>query len=196
MPEIGSCIKQPLLVKQVPRVQINSMKNDVVSLFISKCKDDPCAMSLNTLYYFTLQRSISSYKCNKSSTAFHWWRIDWILFAENYVSLLTVNHQHFVFRTGRIASCSRGVIKWKHFPRYWTLCARNSPVTVEFPSQRPIMRSFDGFFDLRLNKWLSKQSWGWCSETPSRPLWHHGNVKLYTCIYGNELPPGLSSKLF
>ena len=28
-------------------------------------------------------------------------------------------------------------------------------------------------FDLRLNKQLSKQSWGWWFETLSRPLWRH-----------------------
>ena len=28
----------------------------------------------------------------------------------------------------------------------------------EFPTQRPVTRSFDVFFDLRLNKWLRKQS--------------------------------------
>ena len=44
----------------------------------------------------------------------------------------------------------------------------NSPVTGEFPSQRPVTRSFDVFFDLTLNKQLSKQSWGWWFETPSR----------------------------
>ena len=27
------------------------------------------------------------------------------------------------------------------------------PVTGEFPSQRPVTRSFAVFFDLRLNKW-------------------------------------------
>ena len=32
------------------------------------------------------------------------------------------------------------------------------------------------FFDLRLNKRLSKQSWGWWFETPSRPLWRQSNV--------------------
>ena len=31
------------------------------------------------------------------------------------------------------------------------------------------------FFDLRLNKRLSKQSWGWRFETPSRSLWSHCN---------------------
>ena len=33
------------------------------------------------------------------------------------------------------------------------------------------------FFDLRLNKPLSKQSWGWWFETPSRSLWRHCNYK-------------------
>ena len=30
----------------------------------------------------------------------------------------------------------------------------------EFPTQRPVTRSFDVFFDLRLNKRLSRQPWG------------------------------------
>ena len=51
------------------------------------------------------------------------------------------------------------------------LCAGNSPVTGEFPAQRPVTQSFDVFFDLRLNKRLSKQSWGWWFETPLRSLW-------------------------
>ena len=34
-------------------------------------------------------------------------------------------------------------------------CAANSPVTGEFPSQRPVTRSFDVLFDLRLDKRLS-----------------------------------------
>ena len=54
------------------------------------------------------------------------------------------------------------------------LCG-NSPVTGEFPAQRPVTRSFDVFFDLRPNKRLSKHSWGWRFETPSRPLWRHCN---------------------
>ena len=45
----------------------------------------------------------------------------------------------------------------------------------EFPTQRPVTRSFDVFFDLRLNKRLSKQSWGWWFETLSRPLWRQCN---------------------
>ena len=54
--------------------------------------------------------------------------------------------------------------------------AGNSPVTGKFPTQRPVTRSFDVFFDLRPNKRLSKHWWGWWFETPSRPLWRHCNA--------------------
>ena len=56
------------------------------------------------------------------------------------------------------------------------ICAGNSPVTGEFPAQRPVTQSFNVFFDLRLNKQLSKQSWGWWFETLLRPLWRHCNA--------------------
>ena len=56
------------------------------------------------------------------------------------------------------------------------ICAGNSPVTGEFPAQRPVMRSFDVFFDMRLNKQLSKQSWGWWFEMLTCPLWRPSNV--------------------
>ena len=68
-----------------------------------------------------------------------------------------------------------GVIKWKLFV-ILALCEGNSPVTGEFPSQRPVTRSFDIFFDLHLNKWLSKQSIRWWFEMPSRSFWHHCNA--------------------
>ena len=45
------------------------------------------------------------------------------------------------------------------------ICAGNSPVPGEFPAQKPVTQSFDVFFDLRLNKRLRKQSWGWWFET-------------------------------
>ena len=51
------------------------------------------------------------------------------------------------------------------------------PFCGEFPAQRPVTRSFNVFLDLRLNKRLSKQWWGWWFETPSGPLWHHCNVE-------------------
>ena len=68
---------------------------------------------------------------------------------------------------------------WRHqmetFSALLAICTGNSPGIGEFPAQRTVTRSFDVFFDLRVNKRLSKQSWGWWSETPSCPLWRHSN---------------------
>ena len=64
------------------------------------------------------------------------------------------------------------------FSALLALRAGNSPVPSEFPSQRPVTRSFDVFFHLSLNKRLSKQSWGWWFEMPSRSLWRHCNSSL------------------
>ena len=66
------------------------------------------------------------------------------------------------------------------------LCGK-FPATGEFTAQRPLTRSFDVFFDLSLNKELSKQSWGWWLETPSCSLLHQCNAKDYT-DYGLLLP--------
>ena len=63
------------------------------------------------------------------------------------------------------------------------ICARNSLVTDDIPPQRLLARSFDVFFDLRLNKRLSKQEWGWWVETASRPLWRHYNEAQRTGNY-------------
>ena len=51
---------------------------------------------------------------------------------------------------------------WRHpmetFSAFLALCEGKPPVTGGYPSQRPVTRSFDVFFDLCLNKRLSKQS--------------------------------------
>ena len=72
-----------------------------------------------------------------------------------------------------------------HFSALLAICAGNSPVPDEFLAQRPVTRSFDVFFDLRLNKRLSKQSWGWWSETPPRSLWRqcNGGDPMFTYLF-------------
>ena len=69
---------------------------------------------------------------------------------------------------------------WRHqmetISALLTICAGNSPVRGEFPTQRPVTRSFDAFFDLRMNKRLSKQWWGWWFDTPSCSLWGQHNL--------------------
>ena len=62
------------------------------------------------------------------------------------------------------------------FSALLAICEGNSPVPDEFPTQRPVTRSFDILFYMRLNKRLSKQSCGWWFETPSRSLWRHRDV--------------------
>ena len=64
-------------------------------------------------------------------------------------------------------------------PRHWPLWSfvelveRHWPVNS--PHKWPVTRSFDVFFDLRLNKRLGKQSWRWWFETLFHPLWRHRN---------------------
>ena len=82
---------------------------------------------------------------------------------------------------------------WRHqmetFSVLLAICAGNSPVTGEFSAQRPVTQSFDVFFDLRLNKRLSKQSWwGWWFETLSRPLWRHYNIAYSGGLFAHILP--------
>ena len=39
------------------------------------------------------------------------------------------------------------------------ICEGNPSVSGEFPAQRQVTRSFDVFFDLRMNERLIKHSW-------------------------------------
>ena len=65
------------------------------------------------------------------------------------------------------------------------LC-RNSPLPGEFPPQRPVARSFDVFFDLRLNKHFNKRSWYRWFETPSRSLQRHCNAHSNECTWNGR----------
>ena len=83
----------------------------------------------------------------------------------------------------------------KHCPTWWHMMTSwngnifrvTGHLCGEFTSHRWIPRTKASkaelwcFFDIRLNKRVSKQSWGWWFETPARPLWHHNNAM--TCFY-------------
>ena len=80
------------------------------------------------------------------------------------------------------------VIKWKHFPRNWPFVRGIHRLPVNSPHKWPVTRSFDVFFDLRLNIQFSKQSWGWWFETPSRSLWRHFNDQHFrSCIPSHSI---------
>ena len=102
--------------------------------------------------------------------------------------------QHWYSCNWSLPFCAEPWPWWRHpmmtssktFSALLAFCAGNSPATGEFPAQRPVTRSFGVFFDLRLNKRLSKQSWDWWFETPSRSLWRHCNAMLTSCQLNSE----------
>ena len=51
------------------------------------------------------------------------------------------------------------------------------------PAQRPVTRSFDVFFDLRLNQQMSKRWRRRWFETPSRSLWRHCNENTVMIVF-------------
>ena len=106
-------------------------------------------------------------------------------FRKQRFNFLNSLQSHYLQR--RIIINTTTLAWWRHqmetFSALLALCAGNPPVTGEFPSQRPVTQSFDVFFDLRLNKRLSKQSWGWWFETPLRSLWRHCNGVIYKIGY-------------
>ena len=82
------------------------------------------------------------------------------------------------------------------FSAVLALYAGNSPVTGEFPSQRPVTRSFSNFFKQHLDKRLSKQSKRWWFETPPCSFWRHCNgfKGKCSCVCISE-PPVCSSNV-
>ena len=100
-----------------------------------------------------------------------WWRhhgfghqqppywLDW-----PYITWTILRSIHSVYMT----------TSWKHFPRSFHLCGE---ITGDrwIPLTKPVTRSFDVFFDLRLNKWLGKQSRRRWFKTPSHSSWCHCN---------------------
>ena len=106
--------------------------------------------------------------------------------------------QHIWFYIIHVATLPGNL--WTQWPRRYSalesapFCKRPQPTVAsgcppcgrlcgEFPSQRPVARSFDVFFDLRLNKWLSEQSKRRWFETPLCSLCRHCNGKLISWIY-------------
>ena len=75
------------------------------------------------------------------------------------------------------------VIKWKHFPRYWPFVRGIHRSPLNSPHKGQWRGTLMFFFNLRLDKWLSKQPRRHWLETPSRSLWRHCNVIVWIRIY-------------
>ena len=78
-------------------------------------------------------------------------------------TLTVIDAPWSMFRTCTLSSTyviiHDDVIKGKHFPRYWPFLWGVHPPPMNSPQkgQWPARWSYDVFFDLCLNKWLSKQ---------------------------------------
>ena len=109
----------------------------------------------------------------------HWYVENWCCF------LHTVELSNLALKTARLPHICHMMMSsnGNTFRVTGPLCReftghRWIPCTKAMP---PVTWSFDVFFELRLNKQLSKQSWGWWFEMPSCPLWRYCNDMIPVC---------------
>ena len=144
-------------------------------------------------------------------------------FGASYIRDLTVYIYIYIFSPGTTTykdyhcclTCSISILAWDYYiqPGFslrssaWggrhqmeNIFRVTDHLFGEFPAQRPVTRSFDVFYDLRPNKQLNKQPWGWWFETPSRPLWRHSNGyrtawrNMVTTLYARQCVNTLSPR--
>ena len=153
-----------IALKGIKYVSVNHVHvNTALSLRLHAlvCQRAPSriVVNLNIVESYIKQENLSPYVASRK------WTLKWLGW---FIPLAEENKDPFVMPW------------WRHqietLFALLAFCVGNSPVTGKFPSQRPVTRSFDVFFDLRQNKWLSKQSRRRWFETPSRSLWPHCNA--------------------
>ena len=131
---------------------------------------------LNTFKNFSRSFSRSHKICLRSNKIKLWSTYD-------YHALLPLSYDLVKIqdRNKSVNRCKGGIRQgserpwWCHqigtFSSLLSLCEGNPPATGLFPSQWPVTRSPDVFFDARLNKRLSKQSRCRWFKTPWCSLW-------------------------
>ena len=98
------------------------------------------------------------------------WTMAWCHFSLPYIvnadiQIISLTHKTYIYIYSYIytqSTCAEHAGKCIGIPPAFSallaFCEGHSPVTSEFSSQRPVTRSSGVFFDLCLNKRLSKQS--------------------------------------
>ena len=109
-----------------------------------------------------------------------YWQMTYIKYTSSFTSLIFDDwshrtDEHWLWKYN--SYIHDDVIKWKHFPRCWpsVRIIHRSPVNSPHKSQWRGALMFS-LIICALNKRLSKQSWVWWFETPSRSLWRHCNL--------------------
>ena len=95
---------------------------------------------------------------NKTTKCRRWKSLD----LDAFKSDLSNSDMHLILESNSMSDAvtTYNTILQDLIDKLLAICAGNSPVTSEFPAQRPVTRTFDVFFDLRPNRRLSKQWWG------------------------------------
>ena len=135
------------------RTQWDSPITTLANLFIVHMNEDGsyCQVSSHQNFQLTISES---HLDHPSSTVMKWFTLT-LMYIDLYCYMLSYSWRH----------------QMETFSVLLALCAQNSHVIDEFPSQRLVTRSFDVFF-----KRLSKQSRRWWFKAPSRSLWRHCDV--------------------
>ena len=82
------------------------------------------------------------------------------------------------FRQNTMLDRTPIIPKHAHKERAGVSFVRSNQSLVNFPHKGQWCGALMFFLILRLNKWLSKQSWGWWFEKLSHPLWRHCNGRI------------------
>ena len=111
--------------------------------------------------------------CLQAWCPFHWWYYDQ---SPNFMKIVEpMDYTRLIQSQQNVAhmmTSSNGNIFRENWP--FVQGIHRSLVNSQHKGQGSGALNF--FFDLHLNKRLSKQSWGWWFETLSHPLWHHCNA--------------------
>ena len=166
----------------------NIAPNDVPNTDVKKTQANYTFIQMKGMFVFTHEakrywRRYSTH-CNRQKIACTCAATVWNVYPRQKIAVFRYNCRRILFQLSNWQKVSIGLgdclnlnkqqsiiginnpglwhIWWHHqmdiFSTLLAFCAENSPVTDEFSPQRPVTRSFDVFFDLRLNKRVSKQS--------------------------------------
>ena len=174
------------ILSHLPLDKMAAMSQTIFSDAFSLMKIFEFRLKLSWNLFLRVQLTTTQHWFSQLSEAITWTNADTIHWRRN----AALGENVYIFERPKIAARYQHVMTSSNgniFRVTGHLCG-NSPIPGEFPAQRPATRSFDIFFDLRLNKRSSKQSWGWWFDTLSHPLWRHCNewTNLITA-WGNEL---------